>query len=75
MVKTVSGALIFVGNFITEESTGWSKGFEFVEMSSAIGVLNAKRAVAGKDFEARNLNVNEAGPRERRFQRSTGSSG
>lgn len=49
---------------ITDRQTGRSKGFGFVEMSS---IEEAKKAVEmfnGKDFQGRNIVVNEARPRE-----------
>ena len=52
--------------FITDKLTGRSKGFGFVEMSSASEAQDAIRALDGKDFEGRNLTVNEARPQERR---------
>jgi RNA recognition motif-containing protein len=51
---------------ITDKLTGRSKGFGFVEMSSASEAQNAISALDGKDFEGRNLTVNEARPQERR---------
>ena len=51
---------------ITDKLTGRSKGFGFVEMSSASEAQDAIRALDGKDFEGRNLTVNEARPQERR---------
>src|ERR1044072_6577980 len=51
---------------ITDKLTGRSKGFGFVEMSSASEAQNARRALDGRDFEGRNLTVNEARPQERR---------
>lgn len=51
---------------ITDKLTGRSKGFGFVEMSSAGEAQDAIRALDGKDFEGRNLTVNEARPQERR---------
>jgi RNA recognition motif-containing protein len=51
---------------ITDKFTGRSKGFGFVEMSSASEAENAIRALDGKDFDGRNLTVNEARPQERR---------
>jgi RNA recognition motif-containing protein len=51
---------------ITDKLTGRSKGFGFVEMASASEAQEAIRALDGKDFEGRNLTVNEARPQERR---------
>ena len=51
---------------ITDKFTGRSKGFGFVEMSSASEAQSAIRALDGRDFEGRNLTVNEARPQERR---------
>ena len=50
---------------ISDRDTGRSKGFGFVEMSDA----DAKKAIAalnGREFEGRNLRVNEARPQENR---------
>lgn len=50
---------------ISDRDTGSSKGFGFVEMSDA----DAKKAIAalnGREFEGRNLRVNEARPQENR---------
>jgi len=49
---------------ITDRDTGKSKGFGFVEMSS--GGDEAISSLDGKDFQGRNLKVNEARPREDR---------
>ena len=51
---------------ITDKFSGKSKGFGFVEMASASEAQDAMRALDGKDFEGRNLTVNEARPQERR---------
>jgi RNA recognition motif-containing protein len=51
---------------ITDKFSGKSKGFGFVEMASASEAQDAIRALDGKDFEGRNLTVNEARPQERR---------
>lgn len=53
-------------NVIEDRETGRSRGFGFVEMSSD---EEGKAAIAqfdGKDFDGRNLKVNEAKPREDR---------
>src|SRR6516164_6287355 len=49
---------------VTDRETGRSRGFGFVEMSS--GGQEAIAALNGASFQARNLTVNEANPREDR---------
>ncbi|MCF8034224.1 MAG: RNA-binding protein [Desulfarculaceae bacterium] len=49
---------------ISDRETGRSRGFGFVEMSS--GASEAISALDGKEFEGRNIKVNEAKPREPR---------
>lgn len=51
---------------ITDRDTGRSKGFGFVEMSSAQEASAAISGLDGKDNGGRNLQVNEAKPREDR---------
>lgn len=51
---------------ITDRSTGRSKGFGFVEMSSNEEAQAAIAALNGKDNGGRALTVNEAKPRENR---------
>lgn len=53
---------------ITDRETGRLRGFGFVEMSS--GGNEAIAALHEKDFEGRNIQVNQARPREPR-QRQT----
>lgn len=48
---------------ISDRSTGQSKGFGFVEMSSNSEAEAAIAALDGKDFGGRALKVNEAKPR------------
>jgi len=48
---------------ITDRSTGQSKGFGFVEMSSGAEAEAAIAALDGKDHGGRSLKVNEAKPR------------
>ena len=48
---------------ITDRSTGQSKGFGFVEMSSSTEAQAAIDALNGKDMGGRALTVNEARPR------------
>lgn len=51
---------------IEDRDAGRSKGFGFVEMSSAEEARNAIAALHGKDHGGRALTVNEAKPRENR---------
>jgi len=50
-------------NVITDNATGQSKGFGFVEMSSDDEANAAKEALNGKEFAGRALNVDEARPK------------
>ena len=54
---------------ITDKFTGRSRGFGFVEMNSDDEGKKAMEALNGKDFEGRELVVNEARPREERSRR------
>lgn len=49
---------------ITDRETGRPRGFGFVEMEE--GADAAMRALDGKEMDGRNLQVNEARPRENR---------
>jgi RNA recognition motif-containing protein len=51
---------------IMDRDTGRSKGFGFVEMSSAQEAEAAIAALNGQQSEGRSLTVNEARPREER---------
>ena len=51
-------------NLIEDRETGRSRGFAFVEMSSAEEANSAIAALDGQDVDGRNLKVNEAKPRE-----------
>ena len=53
---------------VTDRATGRSRGFAFVTMGSAAEGQAAIAALEGKDFQGRNLTVNEARPREDRPQ-------
>jgi len=53
-------------NIITDRDTGRSRGFCFVEMPNDEEARNAIAAVAGKMVDGRELNVNEARPRQDR---------
>lgn len=61
---TVSSARV-----LTDRDTGRSKGFGFVEMPNADEANEAIRQLDGKEFEGRNMRVNEAKPREERPRR------
>ena len=51
---------------ITDRDTGRSRGFGFVEMSSQEEGEKAIAEFNGKDFDGRQIKVNEAKPREDR---------
>lgn len=53
-------------SIIEDRETGRSRGFAFVEMSTAEEAKNAITALDGKEIDGRNLKVNEAKPREDR---------
>ena len=53
-------------NLIMDKMTGKSRGFAFVEMSSAAEASKAIAELSGKDCDGRPLTVNEARPREDR---------
>jgi RNA recognition motif-containing protein len=50
----------------TDRDTGRSRGFGFVEMATREEGEAAISQLNGQDFKGRNLNVNEARPRESR---------
>ena len=49
---------------VTDRETGRPRGFGFVEMTSAEAGQNAINSLNGQDFMGRQLNINEAKPRE-----------
>lgn len=51
---------------IMDRQSGRSKGFGFVEMSSEDGAKKAIEMFHGKDFQGRNMVVNEARPMQPR---------
>lgn len=57
---------------ITDRDTGRSKGFGFVEMSSAEDAKKAIEQLNGKTFMERALVVNEARPQQPRQGRDSG---
>lgn len=60
---------------ITDKMSGRSKGFGFVEMSSAEEAQKAIDMFHDKDFDGRMLTVNVARPKEDRPRRSFGDRG
>ena len=59
----------------TDRETGRSRGFGFVTMADKSQGEAAVAALNGKDFEGRNLVVNEARPREERPRGGGGGGG
>jgi RNA recognition motif-containing protein len=57
---------------VEDRETGRSRGFGFVEMATAEDGQKAIEQFNGKEFNGRNLNVNEARPREDRGGRGGG---
>jgi cold-inducible RNA-binding protein len=60
---------------VEDRDTGRSRGFGFVEMSSAEEGKAAIEQFNGKEVNGRNLNVNEARPREDRGGNRNGGGG
>lgn len=60
---------------IEDRDTGRSRGFGFVEMASKEEAEAAITQFNGKEFNGRNLTVNEARPREDRGNRGGGGGG
>jgi RNA recognition motif-containing protein len=60
---------------ITDRATGRSRGFGFVEMSSAADVQKAITALNGRELQGRTLNVSEAKERSSGGDRSRGGFG
>jgi RNA recognition motif-containing protein len=57
---------------ITDRDTGRSKGFGFVEMANDGEATEAINQLDGKDYNGRNIRVNEAKPREERPRGNSG---
>lgn len=57
---------------VEDRETGRSRGFGFVEMATKEEGAAAIEQFNGKEFNGRNLNVNEARPREDRGNRGGG---
>jgi cold-inducible RNA-binding protein len=55
---------------ITDKTSGRSKGFGFVEMSSEEEAQKAIETLNGKEIDGRSVTVNEARPMESRPRRS-----
>ena len=62
-------------NIITDSQTGRPRGFAFVDMPDETEGQKAIEALHEYDAEGRNLNVNEARPREDRGPRRGGYGG
>ncbi len=60
-------------NVIMDRDSGRSKGFGFVEMGTDQQAKAAISALHGKDFDGRDLTVNEARPRDDRSGGAFGS--
>ena len=60
---------------VEDRETGRSRGFGFVEMATKEEGEAAIQQFNGKEFNGRNLNVNEARPREDRGNRGGGRGG
>lgn len=60
---------------VSDRFTGRSRGFAFVEMSTAEDAQKAIAALQGTQLEGRTVTVNEARPREERPPRQPGGGG
>jgi RNA recognition motif-containing protein len=67
-LRTLFGEYGQVNNatVITDRDTGRSRGFGFVEMEDDNAAMNAISGINGRDVDGRQLNVNEARPRQPR---------
>jgi RNA recognition motif-containing protein len=62
-------------NLMLDRMSGRSRGFAFVTFDTKEAADAATQALNGKNWEGRNLSVNEARPREERPERSSRFSG
>jgi len=62
-------------SIIRDKVTGESRGFGFVEMPEASEAKSAIEQLNGRDFQGRNLTVNEARPKTGGGGRSEGGGG
>jgi len=62
-------------NLMLDRASGRSRGFAFVSMDSKEAAEAAIQGLNGKNWEGRNLSVNEARPREERTERPARFSG
>ena len=62
-------------NLVMDRETGKPRGFAFVTLSNKEEADAAIKALNGRDWQGRNLTVNEARPREERPARSGGMGG
>ena len=62
-------------NLMLDKFTGKSRGFAFVELSTAEEAVKAVEMFHNKEFQGRNLTVNIARPKEDRPPRSGGGGG
>lgn len=67
-----SAGTVASASVITDRSSGQSKGFGFVEMSSDAEAKEAIKTLNKKELDGRSITVNEAKPREERSQNSFG---
>jgi cold-inducible RNA-binding protein len=68
----VEAGTVTSATVITDRMSGRSKGFGFVEMGTEEEAKAAIDMFNGKEFEGRNLTVNEARPKEERPRGSFG---
>ena len=62
-------------NLVMDRTTGRSRGFAFVTMDTKEAAQAAAESLNGKNWEGRDLSVNEARPREEGAERSSRYSG